>query len=170
MPVGDSGLRVSTSLTQNEANMLARLAAGRDVLEVGSAFGYSAAIMAVAGAKHVTAVDPHGWLGSYEAMVSNLDAAGVTDQVTVVRGASPAALGVLAGPYGLVFVDGDHSYEGVTADVAAALKLLAGGGTLAVHDYDETCCCPGVRQAMDVLFPGGPDEQVDTMAVYREVA
>ena len=170
MPVGDSGLRVSTSLTGNEAAVLARLAVGRDVLEVGSAFGYSACVMAVAGARHVTAVDPHAWLASWQAMTSNLDRAGVTATVTVIRGHSPLALTGLPGPYGLVFVDGDHSYEAVTADVEAARKLLAGGGVLAVHDYDETCCCPGVRQAMDELFPAGPDELVDTLAVYREVA
>ena len=37
MPVGDDGLLVSTSLTANESAPLEHLAAGRDVLEVGSA-------------------------------------------------------------------------------------------------------------------------------------
>ena len=54
MPVGDDGLRVSTSLTGNETQALAGLAAGCDVLEVGSAFGYSAAVMALAGARQKT--------------------------------------------------------------------------------------------------------------------
>ena len=56
------------------------------------------------------------------------------------------------------------------ADVEAARKLLADGGVLACHDLGEDCCCPGVRAALDALFPAGPDEQVDTLAIYREVA
>ena len=160
---------VSTSLTVNEAHALADLATGRDVLEVGSAFGFSACVMALAGAKHVTAVDPHGWLNSHGAMVSNLAAAGVTDTVTIVRAGSPGALDGL-GPFGLVFIDGDHAAEAVTVDVEAARKTLASGGVLACHDYGEDCCCPGVRAALEALFPDGPSEQVDTLAIYREVA
>jgi predicted O-methyltransferase YrrM len=164
LPTGDGGPLVSTSLTLNEARALARLATGRDVLEVGSAFGFSACVMALAGARHVTAVDPHWWLNSHDAMASNLDKCGVTGQVTIVRGTSPGALGGL-GPFGLVFIDGDHAAEAVTADVEAARAVLADGGVLAVHDYGEDCCCPGVRQALDILFPGGPDELVDTLFV-----
>jgi predicted O-methyltransferase YrrM len=160
---------ISTSLTGNEAAALAGLATGRDVLEVGSAFGFSACVMALAGARHVTAVDPHTWLNSHAAMTANLDACGVTGQVTVIRGTSPAALDGL-GPFGLVFIDGDHAAEAVTADVEAARKVLGSGGVLACHDLGEDCCCPGVRAALDALFPAGPSEQVDTLAIYREVA
>ena len=168
MPAGD-GLTISTSLTEVEAQALARLAAGRDVLEVGSAYGFSACVMALAGARHVTAVDPHTWLVSHEVMAANLDKAGVTGRVTVIRGHSPGALDGL-GPFGLAFIDGDHAYESVLADVEAARKLLEPGGILACHDLGEDCCCPGVRQALEALFPGGPSEQVDTLAIYREVA
>jgi len=169
VPPAEGAQPISTSLTVNEAAALADLATGRDVLEVGSAFGFSACVMALAGARHVTAGDPHGLLNSHEAMVSNLAAAGVTDQVTVVRGTSPDALDGL-GPFGLVFIDGDHAAEAVTADVEAARKVLGSGGVLACHDYGEDCCCPGVRYALDALFPAGPSEQVDTLAIYREVA
>jgi len=164
MPPAEGAQPISTSLTGNEAAALAGLASGRDVLEIGSAFGYSAVVMALGGAAHVTAVDPHVWLGSHEAMVANLDASGVDGVVTIVRDASPAALAGL-GPFGLVFIDGDHGAEAVAADVAAARAALAPGGKLAVHDYLEACCCPGVRQALDILFPASPDELVDTLFV-----
>jgi predicted O-methyltransferase YrrM len=166
MPVGGDGPLISTSLTANEAAALARLAAGRDVLEVGSAFGFSACVMALAGANHVTAVDPHTWLNSHEAMTSNLDKCGVADVVTIVRAPSPDALGGL-GEFGLVFIDGDHAASAVHADVEAALKVLATGGVLACHDYGEDCCCPGVRYALDALFPAGPSELVDTLFVVK---
>jgi predicted RNA methylase len=138
----------------NETAALATLGAGKDVLEIGSAFGFSACVMALAGARHVTAVDPHSWLNSHEAMLSNLAACGVTGQVTVVRGTSPDALAGL-GPFGLVFIDGDHGSAAVHADVEAALKVLGSGGVLACHDLGEDCCCPGVRAALDA--PRGAD-------------
>lgn len=164
VPAGLSSPLICTSITGSEANRLADLAAGRDVLEIGSAYGYSACVMALAGARHVTAVDPHTWLDSHEVMLGNLAACGVAGQVTVIRGYSPDALAGL-GPFGLVFIDGDHSAAAVMADVEAARKLLADGGVLAVHDYLETCCCPGVGAALDALFPAGPDELVDTLFV-----
>jgi predicted O-methyltransferase YrrM len=170
LPPAEGARPISTSLTVNEAAALADLATGRDVLEVGSAFGFSACVMALAGGRHVTAVDPHDQLGSYEAMTANLAACGVTDQVTVVRGHSPGALTALPGPYGLVFIDGDHGSAAVMADVEAARKLLGGGGVLACHDLGEDCCCPGVRWALEALFPGGPDEHTDTLAIYRGLA
>lgn len=169
VPPGLGWPPISTSLTGAEANRLAELAQGRDVLEVGSAYGFSACVMALAGARHVTAVDPHTWLDSHDAMVSNLDACGVADAVTVVRGHSPDALDGL-GPFGLAFIDGDHGAAAVMADVEAARKVLGSGGVLACHDLGEDCCCPGVRHALDALFPAGPSEFVDTLAIYREVA
>jgi predicted O-methyltransferase YrrM len=169
MPAGPGTPLISTSLTAAEAARLAALADGRDVLEVGSAYGFSACVMALAGAAHVTAVDPHGWLDSYDAMTSNLADAGLSDLVTIVRGTSPGAVAGL-GPFGLAFIDGDHSAVAVQADVEAALAVLAPGGTLAMHDLGEDCCCPGVRQALEALFPDGPSEQVDTLAVYEGLA
>lgn len=164
VPAGLSSPLICTSITGSEANRLADLARDQDVLEVGSAYGYSACVMALGGARHVTAVDPHTWLDSHEVMVSNLAACGMTKAVTIVRGQSPDALDGL-GPFGLVFIDGDHGAAAVHADVEAARKLLAPGGVLACHDYLETCCCPGVGAALDALFPAGPDELVDTMFV-----
>jgi len=166
MPVGGDGLTVSTSLTAAEAQALARLAAGRDVLEVGSAFGFSACVMALAGARHVTAVDPHMWLSSYEAMASNLAACGADGTVTIIQAASGSVLpGLPPQGFGLAFIDGDHAYEAVLADIKGVLPLLRPGGVLAVHDMGEDCCCPGVRQALGDLFPAGPDELTDTLFV-----
>lgn len=57
--------------------------------------------------------------------------------------------------YGLVFIDGDHSYEGCAADIMKAKSIARPGGVIACHDYGEECCCPGVRLAVDQLLPGG---------------
>lgn len=57
-----------------------------------------------------------------------------------------AAAAIQAGSLDFVFLDGDHSYEGVIADVAAWLPVLKPGGLLSGHDY-----CPGY----------GPDKRYD---------
>ena len=152
------GPAISTSVTAVEAAELARLAEGREVLEVGSAFGYSAVVMALTGSR-VTAVDPHTWLPeSFEVMTGNVAAYGVAGRVEIMRAVSQFVLPRLADEgarFGLVFVDGDHSAEAARHDIRWALQLLDAGGTLAVHDYLEDCCCPGVRAAADGLLEGG---------------
>jgi predicted O-methyltransferase YrrM len=58
-----------------------------------------------------------------------------------VKAAIPASLDIL-------FIDGDHTYEGVKADLANYAPLVKSGGRIILHDvvsaYD-----PGVRQAFD---------------------
>jgi predicted O-methyltransferase YrrM len=170
-PVSISGgPEILTSVTEAETAVLRALAVeAGEALEVGSAYGYSAVVMAKAGAR-VTAVDPHaGELsGSLGIMQGNLQAYGV-NTVTVSVGTSQEVLPRLPlAWYGLVFIDGDHTEATVEHDVGWARKLLRPGGVLACHDYDEGTC-PGVRAALDRLF-GGPGELTDTLAVYRNLA
>ena len=160
-----AGPAISTSLTLAETDELRRLARDADVLEVGSAYGYSAIAMALAGGR-VWAVDPHQWLHSYDAMAANLAAYGVEDEVEVDRGDSRVVLPQLVSigdPFDLVWIDGDHEAPTVAHDVEWALKLLKPTGTLAVHDYGEDTC-PGVRQALDAWKV--PPRVVDTLALY----
>jgi predicted O-methyltransferase YrrM len=51
-----------------------------------------------------------------------------------------------------IFIDADHSYEAVKADIAAWSKRLAPGGLIAGHDYDAHW--PGVMRAVDEAYPG----------------
>jgi predicted O-methyltransferase YrrM len=170
VPAGPGGPLIATSVQPDEAAELARLAAGRRVLEVGSAYGYSACVMALAGAKHITAVDPHTWIpGSFEMMLRNLEACGADGQVVVVRLPSQIVMPDLADKgtrFGLIFIDGDHSEAAVRHDVEWAQKLLEPGGVIACHDLGEDCCCPGVRTALASMFPDGPDRMTGTLAVY----
>jgi len=166
----DGGPQILTSVTERETEVLHELAADAgEALEVGSAYGYSAIVIAKAGAR-VTAVDPHaGELsGSLGIMMGNLQAYGV-NTVTVSVGPSQEVLPRLPlAWFGLVFIDGDHTEATVEHDVTWARKLLRPGGVLACHDYDEGTC-PGVKAALDRLF-GGPGDLTDTLAVYRDLA
>lgn len=47
--------------------------------------------------------------------------------------------------YDFIFIDGDHSYEGVSKDYKNALKCLSTGGEIAFHDIASEQC-PGVVQ------------------------
>lgn len=166
-----SGPPISTSITGPEAAKLTELADGVEVLEVGAAFGFSAVTMSLAGAKSVTSVDPHHWLGSDGRMYENLVAYGVADRVEIRRESSQDALPVLfaAGRrFGLVFVDGDHSAAAVEHDLHWAAELLDDGGAVAVHDYAEDCCCPDVRAVCDGLFGAASEgDVVDTLRLVR---
>jgi len=159
------GPTISTSLTVRETDELRRLATNADVLEIGSAFGYSAIAMALAGAR-VLACDPHIQMASYEEMLANLGFYGVAERVTIRREDSRALLPNLfhQGPrFDLVWIDGDHAEAMVSHDVDWARKLLREIGTLACHDYDEETC-PGVRAALDAWKV--PPKLVDTLAIY----
>lgn len=161
-PLRLPGGRINTSLTPAEADRLRELADGRQVLEVGSAFGYSAIVMAQV-AEHVLAVDPHTAHDSLGVMRANLLAHGCEDRVSIVAAASPQVLCALRharARFGLIFIDGDHSEHAVAFDVACASALLAKRGTVACHDYGEDTCA-GVKAALDRL--GKPDRLTDTL-------
>jgi predicted O-methyltransferase YrrM len=157
-----------TSITERETKVLAELAADAgEAVDVGSAYGYSAVVMASAGAQ-VTTIDPHTGEnpGTLEVMRANLIAYDVEDRVTPLIGTSQQILPELEpASFGLVFIDGDHREPAVTHDVQWALKLLKPGGVLVCHDLDEATC-PGVRAALDKLF-GHPQPTVDTLFVHQ---
>lgn len=155
---------INTSLTAAETAELQRLANGKDVLEIGSAYGYSTVALALV-AKRVTTVDPHTGHNSLDALVDNLHANGLTGKVWWIVDRSQDILPTLAPrAFDLVWIDGDHTAEVVEHDLRAAQTLLRPGGVLACHDYDEDTC-PGVKIALDRVL-GPPPKLVDTLAVY----
>jgi predicted O-methyltransferase YrrM len=56
----------------------------------------------------------------------------------------------------LVYLDGDHRYEGVKADICLWLGKLKATGIICGHDYGEPSN-PEVKQAVDEIF-GSPDK------------
>lgn len=53
--------------------------------------------------------------------------------------------------FDMIFLDADHRYEAIRADIEAFTPLLVRGGLLCGHDYSERW--PGVVQAVDELVP-----------------
>lgn len=52
-----------------------------------------------------------------------------------------------------LFIDGDHEYSGIKADLKFWFPKIKNGGIIAGHDYNEPSC--GVRQAVDEFFTFG---------------
>jgi predicted O-methyltransferase YrrM len=117
------------------------------IVEIGSWKGRSTAWLA-AGARlaaaRVYAVDPH--IGSREdpeattfaAFRANLSDAGLADVVEPLVMTSTEAARKLDGPVELLFIDGDHSYEGVRLDADLWLPKLVEGGLVMFHDVGTT--------------------------------
>lgn len=51
-----------------------------------------------------------------------------------------------AADYNIIFIDGDHSYEGVRKDFERAAQLLAPGGLIIMHDVMSGAGQPGVQR------------------------
>lgn len=151
--------------TAEEIRALCELAGGRLVLEVGTFHGFSAVLMARAGALRVHAVDWHrggGELGEQDTLArcwANLERFGVRDQVVLHVGRSEVVLPLLRpASFDLAFIDGGH--DRAPDDTALAIPLVKPGGLLAWHDKDGWQVPRAIATATRLLgvtptYPGG---------------
>ena len=136
---------------------------GAHFVEIGCSRGRSAAYMAAAihdSAKciHFDCIDP--WPprpgmpdGFYYVFLKNIDRLGLTEYVRPIRLPSlEAVLQYADGELDFGFIDGNHTYEMVGADIDAWLPKIKPGGVLAGHDYRGRFA--GVRRAVNERFKG----------------
>lgn len=115
-------------------------------VEIGSARGKSTCAVGLAllrnGAGKLYAIDPHQpteWNDSDSTdslifLTKHLHKAGVTDFVEIVRKTSKEAAIDWQRPIDLIFIDGDHSYEGVKADWDYFAPHVSEFGVVVFHD------------------------------------
>lgn len=134
---------IITAVTGDEAAELARLAAGKMVLELGAYHGYSTVVLASV-ANQVYSVDwhlgdDHAGLGdSWNIFNDSLRKYGVADRVVVCHGRFENEVPRLAAAGVQVdgaFIDGMHDEPSASRDLALALTLVRPGGFIAFHDY-----------------------------------
>ena len=94
-----------------------------------------------------------------------------SQRVIMVRQPSlVAARSIMSGlRFDMVFIDAEHTYESVRADIAAWRGLVAPGGLLCGHDYGGPWV--GVTHAVNEAFPHPkhqPKHQKDTFIWYVE--
>lgn len=115
-------------------------------VEIGSARGKSACAVGLAlrrnGGGKLYAIDPHrptnwndtGSVDSFAIIMENLQKAGVSQYVEILRQPSDVAAQGWDQKIDLIFIDGDHSYEGVKADWELFLPHLNEFGVVVFHD------------------------------------
>ncbi len=154
---------------KDEGRLLYELAWDADpagcIVEIGSWQGKSTVWLA-AGARsgrgaHVVAIDPH--IGTHlraegettePALRANLAGARLEDFVEVVVSTSEDAAATWTRPVSLLWIDGDHSYEGALRDVDLWEPHLLPDAIVALHD---TFVLAGPEQVVRkrLIAPGG---------------
>jgi predicted O-methyltransferase YrrM len=127
------------------------------IVEIGTWKGLSTLYLAAgskaAGRERVTAIDLFPY-STMTALHTNLLHAGVHDWVTPLAADSREAAMAWQGPaIRLLFIDGDHTDDGVRQDYAAWQAHVAPGGLIAFHDALEPNW-PDVSRFLDEVLPG----------------
>ncbi len=142
-------------------NVAAQCPQGTQALEIGSYLGASTCYLVAALAQkngHLFCVDtwqnetmPEGVQDTFELFVRN--AQGIRRWITILRKRSdelgPSDIRI---PLGLVFIDGDHSYEAVRRDFGLVSEWLDRAGLIAFHDC---CSFKGVSRVVGEALASG---------------
>lgn len=138
----EEGARLEGLLEEREGAclyLLARRAAVLgNVVEIGSYKGRSTWYLARAledeGSPYrVVSIDPH-LSGSADAYRETIERTGIAARVDARTAFSYDVVREFREPVGLLWIDGDHSYEAVRTDFEQWFPLLAPGGFVALHD------------------------------------
>jgi predicted O-methyltransferase YrrM len=145
--------KVPGHLGENEARFLGLLAAcvpaRGAIVEIGSFKGRSTVMLAKVASHYgfgpVVAIDPHNSpilldrhtnpeASSYKDFLHSIHAAGVSDHVEPHVAYSTDVANSWSRPIRLLWIDGDHSYEGAKKDLDGFLPHLVPVGVVALHD------------------------------------
>lgn len=150
------------------------------IVEIGSYRGLSTVTLALAVQEFgglVWAIDPHvgdkyGFsMADADHLTANLAAFGVTDVVKqVIQQSQDAAREWKNGEIDVLWIDGDHEYDGVKGDIEAWTPFVRMGGHVALHDISDNW--PGVRRAYAELLENPDFEQVyavDSLRIVKRV-
>ncbi len=134
-------------------------------VEIGVAFGgHSEAILTNSTIDKLYGIDPYCHRSDYEdPMNFPQDEFDILHQLTVkrlspfaqryqhIRHPSKEAVNVINGEVDFVYIDADHSYEGVWEDLCVWFSKVRVGGIIGGHDFNQPGF-PGVEQAVKEFF------------------
>jgi len=145
--------KVPGHLMENEAHFLGLLAAcvpaRGTIVEIGSFKGRSTVMLAKVASHYgcgpVVAIDPHNspilldhdanpGASSYQDFLDSMHAAGVSNHVEPYAAYSKDVADSWNRPIRLLWIDGDHSYEGAKNDLEGFFPHLVPRGVVAFHD------------------------------------
>jgi len=123
------------------------------------------------------AIDPYapGRLGvSYQRLIAHGEVSRVTNGTVIWLRETGAAAArraeVAAAPFDFVFVDGDHTYDGLRHDWEGWAPLIASGGVIALHDSllpEGHADAGSVRYSNEVVVRDPRFEVVDEVMSLR---
>lgn len=133
---------------------VSKLQSGQQYLEIGVAHGKSAAIACLAAKEgvQVRGIDRLNWHETREKNISEfLKMNGKADYnwQFMFGDSQQIADGWEYGPIDLLFIDGDHTYEGCLRDIFSWAPKVKSGGKILFDDYNDLT---GVKKAVDDFF------------------
>lgn len=149
------------------------------IVEIGSYLGRSSCFIASALAgsrKNFFAVDTFENDAMREGKRDTLaifsaNTAPYSQYITVIRGRSGEVVKTFTKTIDMLFIDGDHSYEGCLSDLEAWLPLVKPEGLILFHDYYTRSPAKRVKVVVDQFCRDGKlhfVEEVKAMAVTRK--
>lgn len=120
------------SVTLEEADVLAMLARGLHVVEIGTGLGIATHAMART-ARSIYTVDPDPWVAASITLPANVSLYAASADVPTIPRAE------------FFFVDGAHDLAAVLADIAFVFSRADKGALVVFHDRAQ----PGVSRAID---------------------
>lgn len=119
------------------------------ILEIGiGEYAFSTTVWLEHCSAQLTTVDKGDWGANTAGLKQEYG-----DRFTFISQRSEIALPKLKGKFDLIYIDGDHFYEGVRTDILNSQKLLAKGGVILVDDYGVE---EGTADIVDGNLIGGP--------------
>jgi predicted O-methyltransferase YrrM len=150
-------------VNKHEGRLLYDLArqAPENVLEVGSLHGGSAVLMALAGARRLTLIEPH----PRQLLLASLARHNLLEEVRILPYPDSLVWGYWKPQISLLFLDHEHAFLPVRNSLVGWNRHLRTGAFVAIHDYatvDE------VRYGVDELAPALEIvDKVDNLVVAR---
>jgi len=146
------------------SEMVTRFPSGSRFLEIGTYAGRSFSYLAVEVVNSGKQIELHGldgfgWPGeaSFQSFMHNMEPIvnAAPNQVMMIHKGNSVDLSKRFedGYFDFVFIDANHEYEAVKADITAYLPKVKPGGVLAGHDYHPVE--HEVKRAVDELFAPG---------------
>jgi predicted O-methyltransferase YrrM len=161
-----------TQLTAAEQACLAKHAAGkRSLVEIGVMYGVTTALLrsVMHPAATVTGIDPHpvGRLGvSFERCIATREMTRrPRGHAVLLRKLSWEAVPEWTAPIDFLFIDGDHSWNGIDRDWRGWNAFIVPGGVVALHDSRSVSERPdhdSVRYMQQVILRDANFREIDS--------
>lgn len=113
-------------------------------------------------------ISPSGPYGGLENERNAFDGAGMVAPNQILGDSKDIGVTWTMGEIDLLFIDGDHSYDGCMGDIVSWIDKIKPGGYVLIHDYDRDVWPEVKRASDDGMIWFWPVGNIDTLAIYRK--